>query len=336
MACILFILISVLGLIIHSEGKTEEINNMHFVDATALPQKIMLTCNTSKEQSALVYWVKNMKLEGNGKSLEKTIRGYPDAGEYVCRSNTTDAILSYSTVYIKKTNDKGEVAESILSPFKGKPVNRPYFKCTANNYSGNFKCFWKPLEQNSNLKFGIKVTSENAVCDEPIRPEAGMYTASCRKGIHCPSTEEFEETGIALEVFHGFEYEEHTHNFFIKDILKPDAVECHMENSLLTWTPPKTWSTPASYYRLTYQIKIVQHQLRDRICEVDNAMLLQGGNSISCRLYRRGTIYIRSRDHYNKKSAWSDWSEPCRKQSGKQDIHNEDGVKIRQCECKKN
>ncbi|XP_053236153.1 interleukin-12 subunit beta-like [Podarcis raffonei] len=336
MACVLLILISVLGLIIHSEGKTEEINNMHFVEATALPAKIMLTCNTSKEPSALVYWVKNMKLEGNGKSLEKNIRGYPDAGKYVCRSNTTGAILSYSTVYIKKKNDNGEVAESILSPFK-EESNRPYFKCTANNYSGDFKCFWKPLEQNSNLNFTIKVTSGNAVCDVPVGPEAGMYTASCRKGIPCPSTEEYEEIGIALEVFHGFEYEEHTHNFFIKDILKPDAVECQMENSLLTWTPPKTWSTPASYYRLTYQIKMVQHPRRDWICEVDNAMQLQDGNSLSChnRLFHRGTIYIRSRDHYSRNSAWSNWSEPCRKQSGKQDIH-EDGIKNRQCECKKN
>uniref|UniRef100_A0A670JG56 Interleukin-12 subunit beta n=1 Tax=Podarcis muralis TaxID=64176 RepID=A0A670JG56_PODMU len=267
MACLLLILISVLGLIIHSEGKAEEINNMHFVEATALPEKITLTCNTSKEPSALVYWVKNMKLEGNGKSLEKTIRGYPDAGKYVCRSNTTDAILSYSTVYIKKKNDNGEVAESILSPFK-EESNRPYFKCTANNFSGDFKCFWKPLEQNSNLNFTIKVTSGKAVCDEPVGPEAGMYTASCRKGIPCPSTEEYEEIGIVLEVFHGFEYEEHTHNFFIKDILKPDAVECQMENSLLTWTPPKTWSTPASYYKLTYQIKMVQHPRRDWVIGV--------------------------------------------------------------------
>ncbi|XP_061477868.1 interleukin-12 subunit beta-like isoform X2 [Rhineura floridana] len=343
MACLLLILISLLGLVSHSEGKLEVLNNVYIVESNwpnsaAPPEKLTLACSTSEEQHPSVYWMKDQKWKGNGMNLEISVKEPLDAGNYTCRSNATHDILSYSTVYIQKINDKGEIAEPILIGFKD---NGLYFKCTANNYSGHFQCFWTPHIRISPLQFKIKVTSENAVCDEPVKNSMGEgYSTSCKKGNLCPSTEEYEQTGIVLEVFHGFVYERHIHYFFIKDILKPDIPECQIDNSnVVTWTPPKTWSTPVTYYGLTYQIKTVQHDSKDKICEVDNSVLLQNGNTLRC--YKRECKYkhcfIRARDRYNKNSSWSNWSPPCRKFPKNDKPHiKEEKTKIEPCKCQKN
>ncbi|XP_078240186.1 interleukin-12 subunit beta [Pogona vitticeps] len=320
MACLLLFLLSSLALGIHSEIKQEVAETVHFVesnwsaDDTVPPEKLVLICNISQEEADSVYWTKNQKWQGNGKHLQITVQEPPDAGNYFCWSNTTHELLTNATVYLTKIYPSGEIANPILRRL---PESKIYFKCTANNYSGIFTCIWISAIKETELMFKIGShmksqgnASEEIVCDEPVNDSSERnlkrYSASCRKqNSTCPSTEEYQPIEMVLQVFHGFVYEDHRHTFFIKDILKPDISECYNNKGLLTWTPPQTWSTPVSYYGLTYQIK-----MHGQICEVSSATILQNENTLSCynRRCSKGACIIRSRDRYNINSAWSNWS----------------------------
>ncbi|KAH0629690.1 hypothetical protein JD844_011953, partial [Phrynosoma platyrhinos] len=91
---------------------------------TVPPEKLVVICNVSEEEEASVYWKKGQKWKGTGKELEITVKEPLDAGNYT---------------YTK---------------------DRTFFKCTANNYSGNFKCFWTSTIQDSNLHFEVVTGSQ--------------------------------------------------------------------------------------------------------------------------------------------------------------------------------
>ncbi|XP_053149421.1 interleukin-12 subunit beta [Hemicordylus capensis] len=335
-------------------SQLDELSQVYKVESLQIPdhkssEKLTLICNTSEKKDALVYWMKDQEQKGTGTHLEITVKNPMDAGNYTCWNKTSDEILCYATVLIVKKDATGKIADQMLSPFEG--TKETYFKCAANSYAGNFICSWKPVGQNSDLKFGIRneyndKTSGSIICEKPVKSPVGQdpetYTVFCRKQNSCSSAEEYEPIMMFLDVFYGFTYEEYNQTFFIKDIIKPDTSECWITNSGLNWTLPHTWSTPESYYGLTYQIKTVGQHNR-RICEVDNTTLLKNGNILSChiRLNSNEMYSIRSRDRYSDNdSAWSEWSKPCRKQSprnGKPYIHSQDiPAKIVKCKCQKN
>ncbi|XP_060615826.2 interleukin-12 subunit beta [Anolis sagrei] len=350
MAILAFILISVVTLSFHSEAKQEIKRNVRKVklewtiDSLILPKKEEVDCETSDD----VYWEKDGIWKGNGKSLEILLKEPPDAGTYNCRNNTTHELISSETFCVMKMRPDGEIAESVLKDLK--EPNKTFFRCTANNYSGNFTCFWSSTIQDSELKFeieaGFEVRSKSTIsCGEIVKNTMdlnhggteGMYSVSCKKVQHCSSTEEYEQIETYLHVYHGDVCETHQHTFFLKDIRKPDTTECWVHQSgLLSWTPPKTWSTPYSYFGLTYNIKVVRHG-REQTCEVTKDELYQKGDILACYKHecRHAKCFMRSRDHYNKNSPWSDWSEMCRSDSRKNDkshIH-EDKSKIEKCKC---
>ncbi|XP_008102856.1 interleukin-12 subunit beta [Anolis carolinensis] len=348
MAILAFILITVVALSIHSEAKQEIKGNVLKVriewttHSTIPPKKVLITCNTS---DTFVYWEKDGIWKGNGKSLELLLKEPPDAGTYNCRSNDTHELICSQPVCVMKELPNGEIAESVLKDLKG-PNDRTFFRCTANNYSGNFTCFWRSTIQDSELKFETEAWPKGTItCGEIVKDTInmnregteGIYSVSCKKEQNCLSTEEYKQSEMDLHVFHGGVCETHKHAFFFKDIIKPDTTECWVHQSgLLTWTPPKTWSTPYSYFGLTYQIQMVRHG-REQICEVTNDALYQNGDLLACykRECRHEKCFIRSRNRYHKSSPWSDWSAMCRNKSQRNDKSpiREDKSKIEKCRC---
>ncbi|XP_026541088.1 interleukin-12 subunit beta-like [Notechis scutatus] len=323
MTFIVFILMFTLTLVAHREATQEIRANECFAesqwssDNTAHPEKRTLNCDKSESQHGSVYWKKGPKWVGNGRNLTIRVRGTPDAGNYTCWSSTTHELLSFRVVYITKKNEQGEIDEPILKKY---PEKNAYFYCEANNYSGNFTCFWKVHSQNPNLKFWIgdenqmKSASGRVICDINSEKTNTEYSASCRRENPCSYTEEYEQIELSLHVCltDVFVHEKHNRSFFIKDILKPDVSPCQVtRNGTLILLHPATWSTPVSYFGLTYQIKTVFNN-NEEISEVDHSLLLQHGDIMTitkklCRFsgYR---CLIRSRDHYNSHSDWSNWS----------------------------
>ncbi|XP_066469009.1 interleukin-12 subunit beta [Tiliqua scincoides] len=199
-------------------------------------------------------------------------------------------------------------------------------------------------------------TSGKIICDEPTRNSDGenseIYTVSCRKENSCPSAEEYKPITIIVGVVHQLvnEYEDYIHSFFIKDIIKPDASECqiakHDQRVKLTWTHPKTWSTPETYFGLMYQIESVRYansgKKRCSVCDIDETILLRNGSTLSCYIQqtRDERFRIRSRDRYNENAAWSSWSEPCRGDSRRNDkphSHNQESkTEVESCKFQRN
>ncbi|XP_070592847.1 interleukin-12 subunit beta-like [Erythrolamprus reginae] len=323
MSFIVCILMFILTLVAHREA-TQEIrtNGMSLrcceeVQPLTLSESLTLICNTSESQPDSVYWKNGLISVGTGRNLIIKPKGIPDAGNYTCWSSTTQQLLSSNAVYITKKNEKGEIDEPIL---KKDPEKKAYFYCEANNYSGNFTCFWKVQSQNPNLKFCVEYEDENkmksasgkVICDINSGKTSTEYSASCRRQNLCSYTEEYELIVVHLHVYlmDVFVYEKHNRSFFIKDILKPDISTCEVtRNGTLILTHPATWSTPVSYFGLIYQIKIVVGN-HEEISEVDPSLWRHHGHIMTmtnkqCRYY--GCL-IRSRDHYNSHSAWSNWS----------------------------
>uniref|UniRef100_A0ACB8EJ22 Uncharacterized protein n=1 Tax=Sphaerodactylus townsendi TaxID=933632 RepID=A0ACB8EJ22_9SAUR len=154
-------------------------------------------------------------------------------------------------------------------------------------------------------------------CEKPIRDPTTLqsYSVSCKKERPCPGVEEYQPTEMVLEVFDKNQYENDTVSFFIKDIIKPDVTACEIVCNgtacQVIWKPPQTWSTPLSYFGLKYRIKTIGAS--EKIYEVDNPIQLENGNRLGCsfKIKKNKIYYIQSRDRYNEKSAWSEWSKPC-------------------------
>ncbi|XP_058024969.1 interleukin-12 subunit beta-like [Ahaetulla prasina] len=322
MTFIIRILMFTLTVVAYTEATQEIRTNEYFVesqwssDNSARPKNLMLICDTSESQHGSVYWKKGLKRVGNGRTLTIRIRGTPDAGNYTCWSDTTHELLSSNAVYITKKNEKGEIDEPIL---KKDPEKKAYFYCEANNYSGNFTCFWKVQSQNPSLKFRIEYEDGNQmksgsgtlICDINSEKTNTEYSASCRRENPCSYTEEYEPIVVFLHVFltDVFVYEKHTRRFFIKDILKPDISPCQVTtNGTLILLHPATWSTPVSYFGLTYQIKMVFNN-NEQFSEeslFDHGDIMTITKKLRC--YSGYHCLIRSRDYYNTHSAWSNWS----------------------------
>ncbi|XP_060094843.1 interleukin-12 subunit beta [Heteronotia binoei] len=188
------------------------------------PEEVHLHCNVSGKHNASVYWKKDNKIGSRDASWKIKVKEPRDAGNFTCWSSSTNELLNYATLYIAKINQEGRIKHQILNSEGSSNSN---FKCTANNYSGNFTCSWMiaPQSQNQNLKFAVRSlnsdnTSGSVTCEEPIRDFAkpGRYSVSCKKEKPCLSAEEYQQIELGLDVFDKHIYENATLGFFIKDI----------------------------------------------------------------------------------------------------------------------
>ncbi|KFP72386.1 PREDICTED: interleukin-12 subunit beta [Acanthisitta chloris] len=271
--------------------------------------RVELTCNTSNEA---VYWRKDSEWKGQGKTLIAEVKEFPDAGNYTCRAENTHEILSYSFLLIAKIDSNGQMIRSILKSFK--EPNWTFLKCEAKNYSGIFMCSWMTENESPNVKFTIRSLEGpqgQVSCGSPVaQPDGAItrYTAQCRRDNHCPFAEEHQPIEMFLEVTDEVEYENYTSSFFIRDIIKPDPPQCQYVASTgtVTWTYPKTWSTPKSYFPLTFKVKVENTKRRKpQVIEVDEESVQLSNTG------PRDRISVQARDRYYH-SSWSDWSSLCR------------------------
>uniref|UniRef100_A0A8C5U469 Interleukin-12 subunit beta n=1 Tax=Malurus cyaneus samueli TaxID=2593467 RepID=A0A8C5U469_9PASS len=220
---------------------------------------LVLTCNSSEEA---VYWSKDSQWRQQGKSLMAVVKEFPDAGNYSCLSQQSHEVLSSNLLLISKIDSKGQMVRWILKSF-----NEPkwsFLKCEAKNYSGIFTCSWMTENKSPNMKFtlrSLKGPQGDVSCSSPMAHPEGVlttYTAQCHQQSFCAFAEEQQPLDMVLEVIDEVEYENYSASFFIRDIVKPDPPQCQYEatTGTVTWTYPKTWSTPNSYFPLTFKVRV--------------------------------------------------------------------------------
>ncbi|NWV41828.1 IL12B protein, partial [Grantiella picta] len=275
-------------------------------DAEAPATTVQLTCNSSEEA---VYWEKDSEWLQEGKSLSAEVKEFPDAGNYSCLSQQSHRVLSSSLLLIAKIDSKGNMLRWILKSFQ--EPKWTFLKCEAKNYSGIFTCSWMTENKSPNMKFTIrslKGPQDDVSCSSPVALTEGTlttYTAQCHKEHFCPFAEEHQPIDIFLEVIDEVEYENYSASFFIRDIVKPDPPQCQYvaSNGTVTWTYPRTWSTPTSYFPLTFQVKVKRpiHKYTRAQGEPEAVQLPAPGPA---------EVWVQARDRCYL-SSWSE-SSPCR------------------------
>ncbi|NWV69678.1 IL12B protein, partial [Malurus elegans] len=277
-------------------------------DADAPASKVELTCNSSEEA---VYWSKDSQWTQQGKSLMAVVKEFPDAGNYSCLSQQSHEVLSSSLLLIAKIDSKGQMVRWILKSFDEPKWS--FLKCEAKNYSGIFTCSWMTENKSPNMKFtlrSLKSPQGDVSCSSPVaHPEGALttYTAQCHQQSFCAFAEEQQPLDMVLEVIDEVEYENYSASFFIRDIVKPDPPQCQYEatTGTVTWTYPKTWSTPNSYFPLTFKVRVKSTKRpRYQVLDTDaQAVQLPAPGAAEVSVQARDRCYL---------SSWSEWSSPCR------------------------
>ncbi|NXI87634.1 IL12B protein, partial [Rhipidura dahli] len=308
--CALLSLLSFAALLESAQWKLQE--NVFVIesqwDAEAPATTVQLTCNTSEEA---VYWKKDSEWKQEGKTLTAAVKEFPDAGNYTCLSQESHQVLGSQLLLIAKIDSKGQMMRWILKSFK--EPKWTFLKCKAKNYSGIFTCSWMTENKSPNVKFTIrslKGPQGDVSCSSPVPHTEGAlttYTAQCHKENFCAFAEEHQPIDILLEVVDEVEYENYTTSFFIRDIIKPDPPQCQYlaTNGTVTWTYPGTWSTPNSYFPLTFKVKVKstkRHKYQVYHTEEQSLQLPSPGPA-EAAVQARDSCYP---------SSWSEWSPLCR------------------------
>ncbi|KAM6222444.1 interleukin-12 subunit beta [Rhynchocyon petersi] len=278
-------------------------------------EEVVLTCDTPEEDG--IIWTSNQSSEvlGSGKTLTIQVKEFGDAGIYTCQKG--GKILNQSTLLLHKRED-GVWSTDILKEQK-EPKNKTFLRCEAKNYSGRFTCWW--LTAVSDLKFTVKSSrgsshSQEVTCgtvtlsQEKVKVdhrEYDKYTVECQEESTCPAAEESQPLEVVVEAIHKLKYENYTSSFFIRDIIKPDppknlqlkplANSRHVE---VSWEYPDTWSTPHSYFSLTFCLQVQgKREKKERPC--------MDKTSAKVICHKNAKVRVQARDRYYS-SFWSEWA----------------------------
>ncbi|OWK12356.1 IL12B, partial [Cervus elaphus hippelaphus] len=163
---------------------------------------------------------------------------------------------------------------------KNEPKAKSFLKCEAKDYSGHFTCWWLTAIS-TDLKFSVKssrgssdprgvtcgaasLSTEKVIVDHR---EYKKYTVECQEGSACPAAEESLPIEVVVEV---------------------------------SWEYPDTWSTPHSYFSLTFCVQVQGKNKREKKLFMD-----QTSAKVTC--HKDASIRVQARDRYYN-SFWSEWA----------------------------
>uniref|UniRef100_A0A452EYF9 Interleukin-12 subunit beta n=1 Tax=Capra hircus TaxID=9925 RepID=A0A452EYF9_CAPHI len=283
-------------------------------------ETVVLTCDTPEEDG--ITWTSDQSSEvlGSGKTLTIQVKEFGDAGQYTCHKG--GEVLSRSLLLLHKKEDGIWSTDILKDQKERKSLNIEFFflKCEAKDYSGHFTCSWLTAIS-TNLKFSVKssrgssdprgvscgaasLSAEKVSMDHR---EYNKYTVECQEGSACPAAEESLPIEVVMEAVHKLKYENYTSSFFIRDIIKPDPPKNlqlrPLKNSRqveVSWEYPDTWSTPHSYFSLTFCVQVQGKNKREKKLFTD-----QTSAKVTC--HKDANIRVQARDRYYS-SFWSEWA----------------------------
>ncbi|XP_007528708.1 interleukin-12 subunit beta [Erinaceus europaeus] len=284
-------------------------------------EAVILSCDT-QEEDGITWTSSQRKVLHSGQNLTIQVKEFGDAGEYTCHRG--DNKISQWRLLLHKKED-GVWSTDILKDQK-EPKNKTFLRCEANNYSGHFTCWWLTAVS-PYLDFNIKSSRgssdpQGVTCGAATlaaekvsvdHREYNKYTVACQEDSACPAAEERLPVELVLDAMHKFKYENYTSSFFIRDIIKPDPPKNLQLKPLkgtrqveVSWEYPDTWSTPHSYFSLTFGVQVLDKNKKEK---KDPVLTDMTSAKVKCQ---KGTIVqVHARDRYYS-SAWSEWATvPC-------------------------
>ncbi|XP_004689881.1 PREDICTED: interleukin-12 subunit beta [Condylura cristata] len=281
-------------------------------------ETVVLTCDTDEDDG--ITWTSDRSSEilGSGKTLTIQVKEFGDAGQYNCHKG--GHVLSQLLLLLHKRED-GVWSSDILKNQK-EPPNKSFLKCEAKNYSGRFTCWWLTA-LSTDLRFSMKSSKGSSdprgvTCGQVTRSDEKVrvdhrdyykYTVACQEGSACPAAEETLPIEVVMDAVHKLKYENYTSSFFIRDIIKPDPPKNLQLNPLknskhveVNWEYPDTWSTPHSYFSLTFCVRVLEKNKKER-----KIRTFTDETSTEIKCNKDATVQVQARDRYYS-SWWSEWA----------------------------
>ncbi|XP_056132453.1 interleukin 12Ba [Lampris incognitus] len=298
----------------------------------------LLTCLDSAEmgrrnvQVQDIVWKKDGVEEmQRGNSYRVQLEESQGGGNYTCHGKD-GSLLNHTLVLIQMDATK---QKRILL----RTDQNDYLKCSAKNHNGELRCSWtwhpyrlgkvtlvrvqRGFPDPDYTHCSVEVSDQQWTCSSPL----GNITCvvdlngrgiSCRDEQHCPYAEENQRIHLTIYVRSNYYLvEDYSTSFYMSEIVKPDKVTISKVNeTTIQWSYPCTWSSPHSYFPLTFEIvEIKKTCRRQNPCEhpcitkkVVNTMLVSPGVTYQYKVkHRRNPVCVRAQDVLCN-SRWSDWS----------------------------
>ncbi|XP_040904241.1 interleukin 12Ba [Toxotes jaculatrix] len=287
------------------------------------PEEVMRRDNKSQD----IFWKKNGVVEAQrGNSyfvqLEESLGG----GNYTCHSKD-GSLINHTVVLIQEEPNRKKILV--------KTDEEDYLRCSAQNYNGEFHCTWTwhrsrvgkvafirvgRVSDDNGTQCSVDASVQRWTCPSvhsnfSCSVDASGNGITCRDEQHCPYAEETQQIYITVYVrTEHFLVENYSKHFYLSDIVKPDKVRIRKVNtSMIEWTYPSSWSSPYSYFPLTFQIA----QLRGECKRCNNpctdskpkkTFSVQSTDICQFKVkHKAKAVCVRAKDALCN-SQWSEWS----------------------------
>uniref|UniRef100_A0A3Q3FH72 Interleukin-12 subunit beta n=1 Tax=Kryptolebias marmoratus TaxID=37003 RepID=A0A3Q3FH72_KRYMA len=252
-------------------------------------------------------------------------------GNYTCHRED-GTLLNHTEVLIMQDESK---RRRILVK-----TEQEYLKCSTQNYNGEFHCSWtwhssrvskiafikaQRGSGDNNTQCSVDASDQHWMCTSAHRNfscsvDGSRSGVSCRDKQHCPFAEEKQPIHMTVYVrTDHFLLESYSKLFLLSEIVKPDKVRIGKVNTtVVEWSYPSSWSTPYSYFPLTFQI----FQVRGRCRKCENPCAGSKPPKKSHKFddfkvkHKVKAVCVRAKDALCD-SEWSEWSHVRLRRNGK-------------------
>ncbi|XP_018547706.1 interleukin-12 subunit beta [Lates calcarifer] len=263
---------------------------------------VPLTCG-EVYQDQPVFWKRNgmelnPPLEGNQVSvLVEEMSG----GNYTCHLGPDGEYLNHTLILIQLDPDNRTVILEEKSPEEG------HIHCSTPNYKGAFHCTWKRTQTSSNAAV-LLVKAERNLEKIPCELDADGSGVRCQDAT-CPFKEEQDRISLTIYIYSYARLEAYSKVFYLREIVRPDKLpNLHMSSDkVFSWNLPDSWERPDSFFRLQFQVKVVEHghSCNGEVMAENTTDETQYEVTIKAKKY---VFCVRAQDKYAK-GPWSHWSQ---------------------------
>ncbi|XP_061542003.1 interleukin 12Ba isoform X1 [Phycodurus eques] len=271
-----------------------------------------------------IMWKKNGKDEAQrGNSYLVKLQESLGRGNYSCYS-TNGSFLNHTIVLIQENNT---TRRKILA----KPELEDYLKCSTQNFEGAFQCSWSwhrarvgevaliRAGRGRDVECSVDISGQHWTCSSDqshlsCSVDGTGDGISCVDKLHCAFAEEKQRIFFTVYVkTKNFLVESYNQHFYLSEIVKPDKVKIRRVNtSMIELTYPGSWSSPYSYFPLTFQVSQRRHGCKncDKPChDSTSTKTLMVNSSSTCQfeVENKWTVCVRAKDAFCN-SQWSEWS----------------------------
>ncbi|XP_062855690.1 interleukin 12Ba [Trichomycterus rosablanca] len=268
-------------------------------DMTKYGSKVLvpLVCGEAFEGQNIIWkTVSGEKLQVQGNRILVMVEER-QGGTYTCYS-TEGNYLNHTLVLVQWPYRK---------IIKGTPEHG-YIHCAANNYSGFFQCFWTWDETRAGKIAQIKVTRSHSVGNISCSLDSSANSITCQDHEYCPYAEELDHINLTIYFRSNYVIEAYFLPFQISDIVRPDMVRIRKKNNTLELQYPESWSTPFSYFPLTFQVKEIRCRKKaDCDCSNHRSLKVNLTQEQQWPLKKGVMVCVRAQDDLCN-SSWSKWN----------------------------